>query len=98
MHGSPNDPEVPKNLLNVRRNHVFLDSIRKILSASYNHSIPISVKFADDLGVSEGAVDLGGPAREFLRLAVKEIYTKHGLFRGADERKVLLLNSVGNAV
>jgi len=28
----------------------------------------MSVKFTDDIGVSEGAVDEGGPRREFLQL------------------------------
>ena len=31
----------------------------------------ISVKCADDDGSSEGAVDAGGPRREFLRLLIK---------------------------
>ena len=31
----------------------------------------ISIKFADNEGNSEGAVDVGGPKREFLRLVVK---------------------------
>ena len=77
MEGSPNDVGTPKTLLNVRRNQVFKDSLRKILSSSFKAVHPLSVRFADDLGNSEGAVDLGGPTREFLRLACKEIFLKH---------------------
>ena len=33
--------------------------------ASFVPSRRLSVKFADDVGQSEGAVDLGGPTQEF---------------------------------
>ena len=54
----------------------------------------MSVKFADDVGLSEGAVDLGGPTQEFLRLAVRELY-ESSMFSGEPERRVLVPNSKG---
>lgn len=44
----------------------------------------ISVKFADNVGTSEGAVDVGGPKREFLRLAVRSANLDSGVFIGAE--------------
>ena len=70
MLGLPSDPDVAKNLINVRRNHVLEDGIAKMSRSRFDPSQPLSVKFANELGSSERAVDLGGPTREFLRLAV----------------------------
>lgn len=36
--------------------------------ATFSPTNKVSVKFTDDAGVSEGAVDLGGPMREFFNL------------------------------
>ena len=66
MAGQPFDVEITKNIINVRRKHVFIDGIRKIGRSIFQASLPLSVKFADELGCSEGAVDLGGPTRKFL--------------------------------
>ena len=56
----------------------------------------LSVKFSDDCGGSEGAVDLGRPTREFLRLAIRELFTSLEVFTGGDKSKVIILNSEGN--
>jgi hypothetical protein len=37
----------------------------------FNLRARLSVRFADDDGYNEGAVDAGGPRREYLRLLVK---------------------------
>lgn len=55
----------------------------------------ISVKFADDDGNSEGAVDAGGPRREFLRLLVKAANEQSGLFYGKVDQRVLFPNAAG---
>ena len=44
----------------------------------------LSVKFSDDCGGSEGAVDLGGLTRECLRLAIRELFTSLGVFTNND--------------
>lgn len=53
------------------------------------------MKFADDMGASEGAVDQGGPTREFLRLALKAMYDTSGMFGGEDKNIGLVPNSQG---
>lgn len=55
----------------------------------------ISVKFADDYGQSEGAVDVGGPKRELFRLILKEM--KHtSAFTGEEDAKMFSLNTEGS--
>ena len=68
------DPDYEKNLVNVRRKHCWEDAVRKLSKPSFIPERKLSVKFADDMGTSEGAVDQGGPTREFLRLALKAMY------------------------
>ena len=94
MMGQSSDVDVSKNLINVRRKHVFSDGIKKLGRSKFQASLPLSVKFADELGFSEGAVDLGGPTREFLRLAVHDAFLSNA-FGGPADRKVLVLNQEG---
>lgn len=48
-------------------------------------SHPLSGKFADEFGKSEGAVDQGGPTREFLRLAISQMFDSSKLFGGSEK-------------
>ncbi|XP_054466152.1 G2/M phase-specific E3 ubiquitin-protein ligase-like [Anoplopoma fimbria] len=50
------------------------------------------VKFSDDLGMDEEAVDLGGPRREFLRLLM-EALALSPMFEGRDSKLSLALDS-----
>ena len=84
-----------KNLINVRRKYVFEDGLSKISKATFMDRRPLSVKFADDDGKSESAVDSGGPTREFLRLAISGMYDSN-IFSGSANSKVLVLNQEGN--
>ena len=86
--------EICNNLINVRRNHVFEDGISKMAQAEFEPSRLLSVKFADELGYSEGAVGLGGLTREFLRLAVREAFQTNA-FSGTATKKVIVLNQEG---
>ncbi|XP_034002246.1 G2/M phase-specific E3 ubiquitin-protein ligase-like isoform X3 [Trematomus bernacchii] len=52
----------------------------------------MSVKFSDDLGIDEEAVDLGGPRREFLRLLM-EALARSPMFEGRDSKLNLALHS-----
>lgn len=90
-----NGPVVSRNLINIRRTHVLQDGLKKLNKSSFLPSRPLSVKFSDDRGTSEGAVDLGGPTREFLRLSVAELFQSSGIFAGDDFSKVIILNSEG---
>ena len=55
----------------------------------------ISVKFADNEGKSEGAVDVGGPKRKFLRLVVKAANEDSGIFIGPAGCCSLFPNFIG---
>lgn len=88
-------PDSGKNLINVRRGKVLDDGVSKIRRSKFNPNLLISVKFADDAGNSEGAVDIGGPTREFFRLAIKEMFQRRSVFGGADGNKVLIHNIQG---
>ena len=83
-----------RNLINVRRSNVLVDGMAKIARASFVPNRKLSVKFADDIGQSEGAVDLGGPTREFLRLSVRELF-ESSMFAGETGNKVLVPNAKG---
>ncbi|XP_039620434.1 G2/M phase-specific E3 ubiquitin-protein ligase-like [Polypterus senegalus] len=52
----------------------------------------MSIKFTDDAGHSEGAVDIGGPRREFLRLLMRYLQSS-SLFMGPEHKKYLAVNS-----
>ena len=94
MVGQSCDSEARKNLINVRRNHVFEDGTAKMARARFEPSLPLSVRFADEQGSSEGAVDLGGPTREFLHLAVREAFSTVA-FSGSPSSKVIVMNQEG---
>ncbi|KAJ7991034.1 hypothetical protein DPEC_G00293050 [Dallia pectoralis] len=59
---------------------------------SYNPTYQMCVKFSDDLGVDEEAVDLGGPRREFLRLLI-EALAHSQMFEGREGNANLALES-----
>ena len=83
------------SLINVRRSAVLEDACRHIQRKKFNPSARISVRFADDSGSSEGAVDAGGPRREFLRLLLKSINEDSGIFVGPLHSRILQANSAG---
>ena len=89
------DPDAEKNIINIRRKHCLKDALTKLAKPSFIPRRKLSVKFADDMGKSEGAVDLGGPTHEFLRLAIGEMFETSGMFGGEDKNKVVLPNSQG---
>ncbi len=91
MIGMPSNADAPKNLINVRRKYAFNDGLEKIKRAKFNVSHSLSVKFADGSGQSEGAVDRGGPTREFLRLAIRQMFDSK-MFGGTDRNKVFLFD------
>ncbi|XP_061584191.1 G2/M phase-specific E3 ubiquitin-protein ligase-like [Cololabis saira] len=58
---------------NINRSTVLDGAIRGFKRGTYDPSHTISVRFSDDMGVPEEAVDLGGPRREFLRLLIEAL-------------------------
>ncbi|XP_035850153.1 G2/M phase-specific E3 ubiquitin-protein ligase-like [Sander lucioperca] len=85
-----NDSTVRFNI--VRRN-VWDGASRAMGRSNFSPEKKVDVKFTDDYGISEGAVDNGGPTREFFRLCLHEIKDKIGIFEGPLNAKVLTCNS-----
>ena len=56
---------------NISRNHVWEGAKRALNRKSFQPHKKIFVKFTDDIGLSEGAVDLGGSTREFFSLVTE---------------------------
>ncbi len=73
---------------NVSRNHLWESARQGCSKKSFSPNNKISVKFTDDIGISEGAVDLGGPTREFLSLLIKHI-NRSSMFIGDDQNKFI---------
>ena len=82
---------------NVRRGYIWGDSCRCLQRKRFSPRAIISVCFADDFGNSEGAVDIGGPRREFPRLLVKAANEHSGILGGLADWRVLVPNSNGKS-
>ena len=61
----------------------------------FNPKATVSVKFSDDDGNAEGAVDTGGLRREFFRLLLHAANEKADIFQGLLYWRVLFPNSSG---
>lgn len=80
------------SFINVRRSAIWDDTLRQLNRKKFNPAAKISVRFADDDGSSEGAVDAGGPCREFLRLLIKAVNEHSNVFAGPERNRVLNAN------
>ena len=81
-------------MLNVTRRRLLEGTLRALKRSNFNEAARISVKFGDDLGCSEGAVDAGGPTREFLRLAVSDVMQSE-IFCGEEVARCLTKSGKG---
>ncbi len=79
---------------NINRSTVLDGAIRGFKRGTYDPCHTISVRFSDDMGVREEAVDLGGPRREFLRLLI-EALLQSPMFEGDDDKMNLAFDSTG---
>ncbi|XP_034088601.1 G2/M phase-specific E3 ubiquitin-protein ligase-like isoform X2 [Gymnodraco acuticeps] len=77
---------------NINRSTVLDGAIRGFKRGTYDPCHTISVRFSDDMGVPEEAVDLGGPRREFLRLLM-EALPKSPMFEGEEGKLNLAFDS-----
>ena len=77
---------------NISRSNVWEGAIRGLSRKSFSPENKISVKFCDDLGTAEGAVDQGGPKREFFTLALESIMNSQ-IFCGSENNKFLSCNA-----
>ena len=82
---------------NINRNLVLDGARRAIKRKSFCAKSKISVKFTDDVGIAEGAVDEGGPKREFLRMLMKKIQYLH-IFEGPENRRILAYSTSGEFI
>ncbi|XP_055009244.1 G2/M phase-specific E3 ubiquitin-protein ligase-like isoform X1 [Boleophthalmus pectinirostris] len=73
---------------NINRANIWDGAIRGFKRPSYDPSHEILVKFTDDEGRAEDAVDTGGPKREFLTLLMDCLRSRR-IFDGPDDRKFL---------
>ena len=77
---------------NVVRANLFDSAKRALNRKRFDPCHKVSVKFMDDVGSSEGAVDLGGPKREFFTLLLHSLLYESPLFFGHERSKYISLN------
>ena len=77
---------------NVVRTHLFDSAKRALNRKKFDPGHKVSVKFMDDVGSSEGAVDLGGPKREFFTLLLHSLLYESPLFFGHENSRYISLN------
>lgn len=77
---------------NIARNFIWEGAKRAVSRKSFSSANKVSVKFTDDNGNSEGAVDQGGPMREFFTLILQYIHDSN-LLCGPVNSKFLSYNA-----
>ena len=78
--------------LNISRTYLWEGTKRALSRKSFSPKNKVSVKFMDDIGNSEGAVDLGGPMREFFTLVIQWIVDSP-MFCGQENHKFISCQS-----
>lgn len=82
------------NQINVLRNEEFECAERAFRRPAFNPQSKLDIVFIDEDGQGEGAIDDGGPTREFCRLLMQQLQ-EHQIFEGPLEARTLALDSVG---
>ena len=59
---------------NIARNFLWEGAKRAVSRKVFSPGNKVSVKFTDDSGIGEGAIDWGGPMREFFTLILQYIH------------------------
>ncbi|KAI7789966.1 putative G2/M phase-specific E3 ubiquitin-protein ligase-like [Triplophysa rosa] len=80
------------NQINVIRDNLLQGSLQAFKRRRFNPGARLDVVFVDSDGVGEGAVDEGGPTREYLRLLMREIQTSR-IFEGPENNRLLALDT-----
>jgi len=83
------------SFINEQSSAIWLDTCRQLMHKCFSPNKRISVKFVDNEGESEGAVDVGGPKQEFMRLVVKSAHDDSGIFIGPVGCRSLFPNVIG---
>ncbi len=79
----------------ITRRNVWDGASRAMGRSNFSPEKKIDVKFTDYYGISEVALDNGGPTREFFRLCLQEVKDNIGIFEGLTSAKFLTCNSKG---
>ncbi|KAM3623428.1 uncharacterized protein V6R79_011030 [Siganus canaliculatus] len=79
------------NRFNINRANIWDGALRGFKRSSFDPSHEILVKFTDDEGHTEDAVDTGGPKREFLTLLMDCLRSRR-IFDGPEDRKFLIFD------
>lgn len=82
------------NQINVCRDNVFLCSLRAFKRRHFNPEAKLDIVFVDEDNNGEGAVDEGGPTREYLRLLMRAIH-ESSIFQGHEKNRQLCLDTQG---
>ncbi len=86
--------EEPMSRFNINRLNIWDGAMKGMKRVSFSPAQRFIVRFADDNDVSEGAIDQGGPRREFLRLLMSYIHGSN-LFTGDAHSKNITMESRG---
>ncbi|XP_042610340.1 uncharacterized protein LOC109064769 [Cyprinus carpio] len=82
------------NQINVCRDNVLLCSLRAFKRRFFNPEAKLDVVFVDEDDNGEGAVDEGGPTREYLRLLMRAVHQSN-IFEGHEKDRQLSLDTQG---
>uniref|UniRef100_UPI0037E860EC G2/M phase-specific E3 ubiquitin-protein ligase n=1 Tax=Semicossyphus pulcher TaxID=241346 RepID=UPI0037E860EC len=77
---------------NINRANIWDGALRGFKRSTYDPTYSMMVKFTDDVGQTEEALDTGGPTREFLTLLMDAIKTRR-ILEGKDDAKYLSFDS-----
>ncbi|ROI69467.1 G2/M phase-specific E3 ubiquitin-protein ligase [Anabarilius grahami] len=80
------------NQINVCRDNVLLCSLRAFKHRFFNPEAKLDVVFVDEDDNGEGAVDEGGPIREYLRLLMRAVHQSN-IFEGHEKDRQLSLDT-----
>lgn len=80
------------NQINTCRDRILNCSIQAFKRHRFDPGAKLDIVFVDNDGVSEGAVDEGGPSREYFRLLMKSIQ-QCKIFEGPEQSKMLSLDT-----
>ncbi|KAG9259587.1 hypothetical protein AMEX_G27908 [Astyanax mexicanus] len=81
------------NQINVLRDEEFECALRAFNRPTFDPESKLDIVFIDEDGRGEGAVDDGGPTREFCRLLMGKLQG-HQIFEGPPEERTLALDSI----
>lgn len=82
------------NQINIIRNEEFACAERAFRRPAFDPESKLDVVFIDEDGHGEGAIDNGGPTREFCRLLMGQLQDLP-IFEGPLDARTLALDSIG---